>query len=452
MLRYIAFAALTVLLGACDGGKCDQAKSDSCGGGQVCEAIEGGDPKCLDPILVKGKVVNAADLKGIDAARVAGRDESGAVLGKVAVSAADGAYELPLSARRNKDGAPLATLVTLRADAKGYVTYPGGVRPAIPIDLATATQKDGKYVVENAATTVGLFALASAAGTGTVRGKVEATSPGGVLVVAGGKTGVADLHGDFAIFNVPAGAASVRGYAANLQLTPVDVTVPADGEVKDVVLKTATTALGKVSGGVNIVNAPGGALTSVVLVLEETFNATLEIGEVPRGLRASGVSNDFEIAGVPDGKYVILASLDNDGLVRDPDPNISGTQIVHLEVVNGVPSVTGTNFKVTEALAIRSPGASGVEDVTGTPTFKWADDSSEEGYQLKVYDAMGNLVWEKLDVPKATGGDVSVAYGGPALTVGMVYQFRATSMKTDKTGAMVPISRTEELRGVFTAR
>jgi hypothetical protein len=39
---------------------------------------------------------------------------------------------------------------------------------------------------------------------------------------------------------------------------------------------------------------------------------------------------------------------------------------------------------------------------------------------------------------------VSAEYGGPALTPGMYYRFRATSWKDGS-----PISRTEDLRGVF---
>jgi hypothetical protein len=37
-----------------------------------------------------------------------------------------------------------------------------------------------------------------------------------------------------------------------------------------------------------------------------------------------------------------------------------------------------------------------------------------------------------------------VVYGGPALEGGMIYQFRATSLKGG-----VPIASTEDLRGVF---
>jgi len=167
---------------------------------------------------------------------------------------------------------------------------------------------------------------------------------------------------------------------------------------------------------------------------------------VPRGLRATGINGAFSIVGVPDGRFVVLASLDNDGLVRDPDPNISGTQIVHLEVVNGVPSLNGFNFKVTEALAVRSPGAVVPEEVSSTPTFIWANDSSEDGYAVSVFDAFGMKIWEKTDIQKSST-DLRVPYSGPELKPGMLYQFRAMSLKSG-----TPISRTEELRGVFTVK
>jgi hypothetical protein len=42
---------------------------------------------------------------------------------------------------------------------------------------------------------------------------------------------------------------------------------------------------------------------------------------------------------------------------------------------------------------------------------------------------------------------VEVVYEGPALEPGLLYQFRATSIK----GGGSPLSRTEDLRGVFVA-
>jgi hypothetical protein len=63
-----------------------------------------------------------------------------------------------------------------------------------------------------------------------------------------------------------------------------------------------------------------------------------------------------------------------------------------------------------------------------------------------VFDARGNLTWEKLDVPGVSGSaQVTQAYEGPALEPGMIYQFRAVSW------ADTPISSTEDLKGVFQA-
>ncbi|MCA9613811.1 MAG: hypothetical protein KC586_13735, partial [Myxococcales bacterium] len=63
--------------------------------------------------------------------------------------------------------------------------------------------------------------------------------------------------------------------------------------------------------------------------------------------------------------------------MRDPDTSIAGTDIVFVDVA-GADVTLDTSFKVTEALAVRSPGAEGVETVgAGDPTFTWADDSSE---------------------------------------------------------------------------
>src|SRR5207247_2420213 len=93
-----------------------------------------------------------------------------------------------------------------------------------------------------------------------------------------------------------------------------------------------------VSGDVNIVNPGAGTATSVILVVESTFDDALARGDTPPGLRAPAppaapnVTGAFSIDGVPDGRYVVLAGFENDNLVRDPDTSIGGTQIVHQQV------------------------------------------------------------------------------------------------------------------------
>jgi hypothetical protein len=91
------------------------------------------------------------------------------------------------------------------------------------------------------------------------------------------------------------------------------------------------------------------------------------------------------------------------------------------------------------------------EPVTADVTFEWADDSSEDGYELTVLDTFGVEVWKDTEVPRVTGSaTVSHAYAGDALVPGY-YQFRAVSWREEKgtAGGRTYISATEDLKGVF---
>jgi hypothetical protein len=284
-----------------------------------------------------------------------------------------------------------------------------------------------------------------------VRGKVAENPTGaGVLVVAevGGKgfSALADRDGDFTIFNVPAGDATVAAYALGHNYDPATVGVTAGREVAvDLALSSAATST--VSGAVQFVNPEGGQATSVILVVESTFDAALARGVTPPGLRAPGpgeapnITSTFSIAGVPAGRYVVLAGFENDSMVRD-ESSIGGTEVVHQQVDAGVDVTIGQTFKVTGAVDIVAPGAMAPEMVTGTPTFQWVDDSSEERYEVTVLDSYGTVVW----TGSAPKNAVSLAYGGPALQSGMYYQFRVRSVKDPGNET---IARSEDLKGLF---
>lgn len=455
-MRTASLGVLAVLasvsFGACgdddgDGGggsaPCSPEQGTGCAAGEVCEEVEGAQPACFAPVIVEGRVFDIESEAGVSGARVVARDENQAALSPVARTDANGAYRLQVPAKRDTAGNPVSRSFTLRADAAGYQGFPKPPRVALPLDLKDASGQ-GEKTLKTPTTDVGLIALDDTAGLGTVSGTVEAELPGGALVVAGGATGVADRDGSFMVFNVPAGSLQVSGFKQGLNLVPATAAVTAGQETAGVVLAKAGDATASVSGDVQIVNASGGASTSVILVLEETFEPTLVRGEAPPGLRAGNVTGSFSISGVPDGKYVVLAAFENDGLVRDPDTSIGGTEIQHITVAGQSVAVAG-GFKVTGALAVVSPGADGVESVSATPTFRWEDDSSEDEYRVQVFDALGNQVWETSgDFDPGGNAPAEVVYGGPALASGMIYQFRATSIK-----AGTPISSTEDLRGVF---
>jgi hypothetical protein len=441
----------------------DEDEEPVCADNLACEPTDEG-YICAAPIEIHGMVIDGLTQAPIEGAVIAALDETGAPVGNSARSDVMGHYVLRVSARRDPEGL-LASDVrwTLFSVAPDYATFPGGLRSPLPVD-ATAPiemEDDDEHtftVIENATTTVALLPLADDRKGGiTVTGYVGGEVPGGTLVVAEGAEApapytIADSSGAFVLFNVPSTSTSIRGYRQGLELAPTTIT--ASGDVVDLQLAVTTEGideLARVDGTVNIVNAEGGSMTSVVLVPSILFDPLLERGAVPFGLRAPSlpdapsVSNAFSIAGVPSGDYHVLVAFENDRLVRDPDTGIAGTEIQQIAVPTSGVSGVETGFKVTEALTVVGPGAETPEVVTAPPTLVWVDDSSEDNYELRVIDALGNVTWEVLDVPRVTGsGNVEVLYEGPALQPGMYYQFRATSIKDGS-----PISRTEDLRGVF---
>ena len=446
------------------GGDCQpELDNGGCSSEAVCAELTAGGNRCFHPVLLRGAVHDTSNAAGIEGAHIIAIDDEGVAVTDVAASEEEGSYLLEIPVLRDEDGTPEDSSVRLDAAAQDYQSFPSGIRVALPISTTEAFLEDGAYVIENALTQVGLISLESASRT-VVSGSIGDSPEGdgafaGVLVVVSGDAGafsaITDRSGQYTVFNVPAGSFEVRGYAVGLQLDPQTVTV-SEEPVTDVVLYERGDPTTTLSGNVQIVNAPGGSETSVILVVEDTFNASAATGEVPRGLRApsSGppdVTGDFTIEGVPDGRYVVLAAYENDYLVRDPDTNIAGTDFVFVEIdaASETAKVLNDSFKVTEALEVFGPGADGPDQVAEAPVLRWADDSSEDYYEVRVFDALGNEVWTALDVPGVSGSaEVSVPYEGP-LEPGMYYQFRVTSWRQPGNGEAAPISATEDLRGVF---
>jgi len=162
------------------------------------------------------------------------------------------------------------------------------------------------------------------------------------------------------------------------------------------------------------------------------------------------VTGAFAIEGVPAGNYVVVAAFENDGLVRDPDLCIAGTDDVHIQVAAATPLAITDSFKITGALEVMTPGAMAAELISGTPTFQWVDDSGEDQYLVELFDAYGQVTWTKT-MAGVSGGQPSMLYDGAALLSGMYYQFRVTSSaQNGGTGsARCNRSRTEDLKGVF---
>lgn len=452
-----------------------------CAHGLACEPVDGSDDYvCGTAVEIRGLVTDSASGDPIEGALVAALDQTNAPVTDVVATDSCGYYALPVSVRRTADGEFAETPKwTLNVSAQDFLPFPAGVRPALPIDLADAMPDPNPHdddgdtsgedyvddVIDNGATSVAMIRLPSAqAGGAIVSGTVTGEGVAGMLVVAEGTSGarapygIVDAGGHYTLFNVPDGEATIRGYRRGIEVEPA--VVMANGEaIEDVDLPVVTADyddLSTINGTANIVNAPGGSVTSVVLVPVSVYNELLERGPVPVGLRvpepplAPDVSGAFGFEGVPSGTYKVLVAFENDFLVRDPDEGIAGTAILEITVGVGEHIDLAESFKVTEALEVFGPGRDAPEVVDAQPVLSWADDSSEDGYDVVVYNALGELVWETT-IPGVSGSDrVDLPYEGPALVPGMYYQFRATSWRmTGGGGNQLNISRTEDLRGVF---
>ena len=464
--RHLIFTLLTLV--ACGGPQeCKLDDPKTCTGGMVCEKVDGKPPAvCFQPLMIQGtvKVFGAATATPIADAEIALLDANGAPIGAVGKTSSDGTFSLRLEATRSdaKTGTPIGRTITLRVAAQDFLPFPSLLRPAKAIDTsgAKAVSIDKPWIFASAQTDVTLAGLTDPEKnrpgvSGTIEG--VAATPVLVAIEGGGKayTTAPDSTGAFHVFNVLPGTYKAQAYAKGLNYTATDVTVASGTDSTGVSIKKATAAVTftPMTGSIQLATGANGAGSSVALVLESSFDTVLVRGELVPGLRGpdTGVSNGtYTIGGIPDGKYVVLVGLDNDGNVRDPDPAISVSQQTHLTVTSGLPSANPV-VKVVGATVIVSPGAAdGIEEVAGIPTFKWKPYQAATGYTLTVFTATGVKTWERLGVLNTVDadGNIAVPYGGTtALKAGVIYQWRVASYNL-----FTPIGSTEDLRGLFVVK
>jgi hypothetical protein len=268
-LIIVTSIAMAMLGTGCgDDGPCDFNANTGCDDGKACERVQdSAEPICAAPVVVTGRVFDLDTNKGIAGARILGLDANNAAISFVAISDASGNYSLGIPTLRTADGAPTTIPeITLRADVEGYLTFPSGIRPALPVDTSAPQMEGGRLVIASSVTDIGMLPIAAGGpALGTIHGHVaENPTDAGMLVVAevGGKgfSALADREGDFTIYNVPEGEAEVAAYALGYNYDRAAATVVAAKEV-EVNLALSEAAASTVSGSVQIVNGQAGEAT-----------------------------------------------------------------------------------------------------------------------------------------------------------------------------------------------
>jgi hypothetical protein len=472
MRRTLTLAILSLAAAACDGPSasppppCDVAHQTGCGAGQYCE-VQGSSSACFAPVILRGTVVDptlAVSAAAVAGARVVALDPSRVPVSSVATTSALGVYELAVHFARDASGRPTSPPVTLRADAQSYQTFPGGVRPALPIDPATAsTFVGGRWVIDGPVTSltaIELFRL-EGAGTGRIAGTVtRVTGVAAPLIVAepqgvttvDSAAAVAGADGAYVLFNLAPGVPYVvRPYARGVNWAASPPTVPGAPAIVNFAAPSVTSA--GVTGGL-IFRTGAGHATDVELVIESTYNGTLDRGEVPPGLAGRSAANDYAFSGVPDGHYRVLAAYGADGDVRD-QAYVGNATPPTVTVAGGASASASASFATTPAIHLLSIGgnAVGVEPIvavsTAAPTFVWTNENATNSgtFRVNVFDSFGKTLWGPIDVAGDTS--MSITYAGVALTPGRPCQLRITAIKTSDSSIQ---SQTEDLLGVFTLK
>lgn len=389
--------------------------------------------------------------------RVAVTDgESGEALSQATVLLVDGGTGSPLGDLLVTDASGVATVVLplrsvfVHVSAQAYAPVPPTRAQPVPVQI----QKDQTVDVQ-----VELFGLADPASRGKLAGMVKGLSGEGVagaLVVAEVQgesvSGVSSSTGAFVLHNVAPGTAEVTAWKADLNFDSLtEVAVVAGEPTSGLVLPARSAASGSASGSVSFLAVENGT-TDITVVHPET-------GDVIPGLRTYNTdTNTFSLGGVPNGTFHIVASLENDHYVLDPD------RVVKF----GTPSITvsgglvNVDFDITDAIPLIAPVDNQDIPLPAQDTdlqFRWAAYPSTSNYVVEVAAEDGEVIWGGF-TPEGTQRVSTVATAlvfnsdgtaTRALEVGRYYQVRVYASKEDQKQPLgyKLISSTEALKGVF---
>lgn len=352
--------------------------------------------------------------------------------------------------------------IQLRISHQGYTVSPPFGIPALPVQILPG---------ESTPITVSLNPL-PAGDRGWISGKVTndegQAAAGALVVVTAADSSVmsttAYTDGTYVLYNVPVGSVSATAFLVGQNFeTVAAVSVTANSNTTQNIMATGA-AYGEIYGHVSF-TATSGDIIDITLLYPDTRD------KIP-GLRVeTDEGASFAMTDVPYGDFEIIASLENDGYVLDPDTSVT-QGIPTVSITELAPTVTGMDFKVTGGIELTNPPQiieADVPELDATPTFTWVKASSyasAEYYVVEVVDESGETIWGGFDtaannfaplVTVAQSNEPSAVYDfdGSAVISPLAneryYQVRVYAAVTDlgETKGYRLLSASETLDGIF---
>jgi hypothetical protein len=349
----------------------------------------------------------------------------------------------------------------LRVSKQDYAHSPPSGIPALPVQIVNG---------QTTAITVSIDPLAES-DRGWISGRVtdEAGQPAsGALIVATANDGstlstTSFTNGEYVLHNVPTGSATLDAFLGGLNFDstgPVTVTTNANTE-QDIM--AAGDAFGEIFGHVSFTSVSGDII-DITLLHPDTRDV------LPNLSVSTDAGASYAMSGVPYGDFEIIASLENDGFVLDPDTSV--TQGIPTVTITALaPVIANMDFKVTGSIQASSPPPivdADVPELGPQPGFAWAKASSfasADYYVIEVVDESGDTIWGGFDAannfaPRVTvpqGNELSANYnfdGTASLAVledQRYYQLRlyAAVVDTSESKGFRLLSASETLAGIF---
>jgi hypothetical protein len=288
-----------------------------------------------------------------------------------------------------------------------------------------------------------------------------------VVVTAGDGTVLsttAHSDGSYVLHNVAIGSATLNTFLGGYNFDPAGpVTVTVDTNTNQNI-QAIGIASGEISGHVSFTSVSGDIID--ITLLHPTTRDTL-----PNLRVLTDGGGSYIMTGVPYGEFEVIASLENDGYVLDPD--LSVTQGIPMVLITELaPVIANKDFKVTGSIELTNPASTteaSIPELGDIPTFTWAKASSYASanyYVVEIVDESGDTVWGGFDspandfaplvtMPQDNNPSAGYNFDGTAtlasLEPGRYYQLRvyAAVVDTSESKGYRLLSAGETLDGIF---